>query len=223
MEQGKWLSDVGGLLADGSRSTMLMLLMDGRGYTASELARAAGIAPSTASHHLQRMETHNVLERVRQGRHSYFRIANDDVASLIERMLAVHAVMVPHAIETTCPASMRIARRCYGHLAGQLGVRLFECALKRNWFVQEGEVLRLGESSAPFLHALGLDATHPAGTQLAGRACLDWSERRHHAGGRLGATVLDAMLKRRWFLPRKNRELAVTEAGKRQMAKWLDV
>lgn len=220
-DQSGWLAEIGALLADRSRSAVLMLLMDGRAYTATELARAADVTPQTASHHLQRLEAAHVISRVRQGRHSYFRIANDDVAGFIERILAAQAVLGPAPVTSACPERLRAARSCYGHLAGQCGVRLFEHALAQEWFVHDGERVALGRNGMALNDILGLDVAALPPAHRAGRVCLDWSERRFHAGGRLGAALLAAMLERRWFLRRAKRELVPTEAGRRQMAKWL--
>ena len=212
MNQENALAELGGILADRSRSTMLLALMDGRAYTASELARTAGIAPQTASHHLERLERAGMLARLRQGRHSYFRIADERVAGFIEQALGAQHALNVSTVRSNCPASLRHARSCYDHLAGTVGVHLLRAGLQRGVFRAVEDRYEAGENAEYLLDMLGIDA--PA---LHGRACLDWSERRFHLAGPLAAAILRQMLELRWLLSGDGRQLVVTEKGRRDL------
>lgn len=215
MQQDEWLARIGALLADRSRSAMLMLLMDGRAYTATELARAANIAAPTASHHLEKFLDAGFLDVLQQGRHRYFRIADADVAAFIETALSMHAGLPVGKIKTTCPVNLRHARLCYEHLAGECGVTLLTSGLERGLFRSEGERIVVAAPGEPFLAEIGVDTS-----DLHGRFCLDWSERRFHLAGPLAAAITQRVLDERWFLRGKKRELLMTEKGRRGMAKW---
>lgn len=219
MEQVRWLSEIGSLLSDQSRSAMLMLMMNGRAYTASELARAANIAASTASHHLERMRESGLLEQVRQGRHRYFRIADDNVAGFIEQALGTYAALDRQSVTTRCPVHLRTARLCYNHLAGELGVRLLTTGLDRAVFIMEPDCIRPGTAASPFFAALQLDPD----TCGNGRPCLDWSERRFHLAGKLGTSIAEAMLAQRWLLSGTRRQVTVTEKGRQELARYFGI
>lgn len=216
MKQEEWLSGIGALLADRSRSAILMLLMDGRAYTAGELARAADVAAATASHHLDKLLHAGFLEAVRQGRNRYFRIAGTDVAGLIESALAVHEGLAVKKISTSCPPQLRHARMCYDHLAGECGVQLLEKGMRRGIFRGDGLRVTPGEHGRLFLGEIGIDAA-----ELHGKFCLDWSERKFHLAGPLAAAITQHLIAERWFLLGKKRELVITEKGKRGMTAWL--
>jgi len=192
------------------------VMMDGRAYTATELARAANIAASTASHHLERMENAGVLTRIRQGRHSYFRIADENVACFIEQSLGVYATLNIRTIATSCPRHLRKARLCYNHLAGELGVRILNAGLERGVFVMQSERIAFGDAAVPFRAALAL----PAAGEPYGRFCLDWSERREHLAGDLAADITGAMLAKRWLLSGTHRQVTLTEKGRQQLRQW---
>ncbi len=215
MQQDEWLTRIGALLVDRSRSAMLVRLMDGRAYTATELARAAGIAAPTASHHLEKFLTAGFLNVLQQGRHRYFRIADADVAAFIETALSMHEGLSAGRIRTTCPVNLRQARMCYDHLAGECGVRLLASGLERGLFRSEGERIVVAEPGEPFLAEIGVDAS-----ELHGRFCLDWSERRFHLAGPLASAITRRVIDERWFLRGTQRELRMTEKGRRGMATW---
>ncbi|HLU60720.1 MAG TPA: helix-turn-helix domain-containing protein [Gammaproteobacteria bacterium] len=214
-DQGAGLARVGALLADASRSAMLLRLMDGRAYTAGELARAAGIAASTATHHLERLEAAGLLAAHRQGRNRYVRIANEEVASFLEQALAMHAGLSVRPIATSCPRHLREARLCYNHLAGAVGVHMLAAGLAAGIFVENAGALRCGENAAPLLRELGIEKP-----SSQGRYCLDWSERRFHLAGPLASELLHAMLEQRWLLRGEHRQLLLTEKGRRAMRRW---
>lgn len=215
IRQDEWLAGMGAVFADRSRSAMLLRLMDGRAYTAGELARAASIAAPTASHHLERLEASGLIACLRQGRHRYFRITNGHVAGMIEQMLAMHVGLTVCDVASSCPASLRKARRCYDHLAGEIGVRLLSLGLTRGVFAVNDADVVAGPAATSFLAALNIPQ------DAHGRFCLDWSERRFHLAGPLAAGVLNGMLKERWLLAGEDRGLVLTEKGRKEFVRWL--
>ncbi|MGD8380107.1 MAG: winged helix-turn-helix domain-containing protein [Gammaproteobacteria bacterium] len=217
MQEPSPIADTAAMLADPSRATMLMALMDGRAYTASELSRAAGIAPSTASFHLDKLRTTGYLESIRQGRHHYFRLAGRHVARAIESLMTVSDALRPGDIPSRCPQALRGARVCYDHLAGRLGVRVHEAMQRQGWLAWSEQTWRPTAEASEFLAALGIE---PDST-LHGRPCLDWSERYFHLGGPLARALLDGMLEKRWILRGEGRALVATADGARRLNQWL--
>ena len=212
------LAEVAAVLADPSRATMCLALLDGRAWTVGELGAAAGIAPSTASEHVAVLVEAGFVASVRQGRHRYVRIEDPRVAELVER-LAEHAETRP---PTGLRASLRArrlatARTCYDHLAGALGVAL------RDGMIATGAVdtssgLALTEHGARTLAELGVD-TAPAGRRPLLRDCLDWTERREHLGGALPAALLRHALSAGWLRDSHHRALAITDRAAAPLAR----
>ncbi|EGT3572906.1 winged helix-turn-helix domain-containing protein [Citrobacter sp. ANG330] len=179
------------VMADKSRSRMLCALMDGRAWTATELSAVADISASTASAHLARLCEQRFVVSLAQGRHRYFRLASADIAELLERLMGV-AWASTASRKITTPLSLRQARTCYDHLAGEVAVRLFDTLVSRQWLTADGETLTpLGEEK---LAALGVVVQTGSSRRKFSCGCLDWSERRYHLGGVLGAALLD------WFI-----------------------
>ncbi|EGT4255352.1 ArsR family transcriptional regulator [Citrobacter amalonaticus] len=179
------------VMADKSRSRMLCALMDGRAWTATELSAVADISASTASAHLARLCEQRFVVSLAQGRHRYFRLASADIAELLERLMGV-AWASTASRKITTPLSLRQARTCYDHLAGEVAVRLFDTLVSRQWLTANGETLTpLGEEK---LAALGVVVQTGSSRRKFSCGCLDWSERRYHLGGVLGAALLD------WFI-----------------------
>jgi hypothetical protein len=199
-----------------------MTLMDGRALTASELARAAGITPQTASGHLARLCTAGLLSIQRQGRHHYHRLASPAVAHMLETIMDVAQGNAPAARRpvVTGPRdrAMRAARTCYDHLAGQLGVRLADCLSDRGHVELSPEGGAVTPDGLAFFSGFGLDlrADAKSGTRVFCRPCLDWSERRLHIGGTLGAALADRCFALNWIRRHDDsRAVAVTPAGER--------
>ncbi|OOG40235.1 metalloregulator ArsR/SmtB family transcription factor [Rhodanobacter sp. C05] len=211
------LAELGSLLAEPARAAMLLALMDGSARPAGELAQAAGVGAATASAHLKRLLDGGLLGVRVQGRHRYYRLADDDVAAWLETM-ALPRAAGPLRIAATDPALCR-ARTCYRHLAGQLGVALCEAWLERGWLQSRGDGLRLQPSAVDAL----LRASWPLSAterllRLRGRTCLDWTERRLHIGGALGVALTDAMLDADWLRrSRDSRALLPSVVGLRQL------
>lgn len=209
------LTRLAGLLADPARAEMLMALMDDRPRSASELAAAANVTPSTASHHLGALLRGGLVKVSREGRVRYHRLAGYRVAELIELMTSFGP---PSRAE---PAKEKLAycRTCYDHLAGQLGVAL-RLSLEANHFIEpEGDRYRVTASGERFFVDFGVDVGLLRKRKRAlTRACLDWTERVPHLGGSLGAAILGRMLEQGW-LKRGDcpRQLIVTPAGEARL------
>jgi DNA-binding transcriptional ArsR family regulator len=200
-------AEIAALSGDPARATMLHALMDGRALTATELAKSAGITPQTASGHLSRMTSVGLLSVERQGRHRYHRLATSSVARMLESIMEVAAELEPDRSRLTVgprDAAMRKARTCYDHLAGRLGVALADALTARGHVELTGDAGLLTESGVAFLGSLGIDTapllarrTRRSGRVLC-RPCLDWSERRPHLAGSVGAAICAHSLASGW-------------------------
>jgi DNA-binding transcriptional ArsR family regulator len=210
------LAAVAALIADPSRAAMLDGLTGGVPLTAGELARLAGVAPSTASEHLERLEGGGLVVSERHGRSRHVRLAGPEIAHALEAL----ATIAPPRPTTGLRAwqhgqALRAARSCYDHLAGVAGVALADALLERR-VLEPGDggfaITRAGEEE---LGRFGLDvAAIHAARRATARPCLDWSERRPHVAGALGAALLRELLARRWLRRRTDgRALTLTPAG----------
>jgi DNA-binding transcriptional ArsR family regulator len=216
----EWATDIldtAALVADPSRLTMLMALMDGRAHTARELASAADVTAPTASFHLEKLVSGGLLGVTRQGRFRYFRIESEDIARMLESLLALHHAPKPRRIPLTCPPALREARVCYNHIAGRLGVRIYRALMSGSWLAPRGADFVLLPAAAPLLAPLNI-AVEECGA-LA-RPCLDWSEREFHLAGPLGDLLYASMIERRWLLRGAGRRLTLTAEGERQLRRW---
>ncbi|MGC5019119.1 ArsR/SmtB family transcription factor [Micromonospora sp. DT47] len=213
---GHRLADLAVLLADGTRASFCLALLDGRAWTAGELARAAGVAPSTASDHLSRLVRGGLLVEERQGRHRYLRLAGPAVAQLIED-LAGHLPPTPRPASSlraaTADAALARARTCYDHLAGRLGVRLRDALLARG-LLEAADGLALTAAGREWLAGLGVPvAPLRAGRRPLLRDCLDWTERRPHLAGALGAALCHRFAELGWTARGGGRSIRVTPSG----------
>jgi DNA-binding transcriptional ArsR family regulator len=204
------------VLADRSRVAICLALLDGRAWTAGELARHVGVAPSTASEHLTVLVGSGLLTEERQGRSRYVRLADARAAQLIEDLAAAVGESVrPTSLRASGAARrLQAARTCYDHLAGVLGVSLFD-ALADNGLLEAKEGLALTESGrAWFIDLIGPDALQPRGSRPLLRTCVDWTERRTHLGGSLGASLCTELLDRKWIVrAQQHRGITVTSDG----------
>lgn len=212
MQDGPSISRVAALIGDPARANMLVALMDGRALTVSELAQCAGVALPTASGHLARLSDAGLVAPARQGRHRYFRMTDGDVAAAIELLMGI-AERTGARPSRTGPrdAAMREARICYDHLAGERAVRLAE-RLVADRCVTEGEAPEITEAGHRRFATLGI-ALPSGGRRPQCRICLDWSERRNHLAGALGAALLDHILDQRWARRGPGRVVAFDAAG----------
>jgi DNA-binding transcriptional ArsR family regulator len=219
MEHAADLADLAGLLADGSRCAMLQALMDQRARTATELARVAKVAPSTASRHLSRITDGGLVTVEAQGRNRYYRLANAEVATLLERMMA----FTPVADSRPAPKvdfELRFARTCYDHLAGVVATALYQEFLANGTLHAAPEFIAVTPQGSRTLASFGIDVDAlGAGRRPLTRTCLDWTERRDHLAGALGAVLLTSFRARNWLAPRRApRAMRVTDAGREGLA-----
>lgn len=220
MREGPDIARVAALVADPARSAMLIALMDGRALTATELAGLGGITKQTASSHLAKLVDGEVLVVEAQGRHRYFRLAGPHVASLLEALMVFSSDAAPPLRTGPRDPALRKARICYDHLAGEMGVRLFEQMLADEWLADDLTVTSHGREK---LAQIGLDIEPlPPSNRPLCRACLDWSQRRQHLAGRLGKAILDHLITRSWArrLP-ASRIISFTPDGERIFDVWL--
>ena len=203
MKAGPDIAMVAALVGDPARSNMLTALMTGRALTASELAHQAGVTPQTASSHLSKLETGGLVEQEKQGRHRYYRLSDPDVASVLEGLEGL-AARAGHMRMRTGPKdpALRHARVCYDHLAGDLGVQMLDSMKQQKWLRQRKQDIELTAEGERFLTdtlQISADAlAHPRRPLC--RACLDWSERRHHLAGTLGAALLNRFTELKWAM-----------------------
>jgi DNA-binding transcriptional ArsR family regulator len=198
------LSALAAVLADRTRASFCLAVLDGRAWTSGELARHAGVARSTASEHLDRLVSAGLLVQERQGRHRYVRLADTQTAELIESMVAharVHApVAAPRSLRAASAGqALARARTCYDHLAGALGVGLADVMTQRGLLQRDGDWLVTG-SGLEWLADLGVDLDRTRGSRRPfARPCLDWTERRPHLAGAAAAAICERFFAVRWI------------------------
>lgn len=209
------LAWVASAIAEPARSRMLCSLLDGHARTATELAVVAGVGAPTASAHLQRMKARGLLKLFEQGRHRYYQLAGADVARALEALLVVAAPA--QAFMPSTPPSLRLARTCYDHLAGELGVAWHDRMIALGWLATtaNGSDYLLTPVGKEALLAEGMAAEYSHRRRYA-YPCMDWSMRRPHLGGALGAALLELCIRRGWLRPQlDSRALTLTLKGKR--------
>ncbi|MBY4675215.1 ArsR/SmtB family transcription factor [Marinobacterium arenosum] len=215
MQDNFQIARLAGLIADPSRAIMLVSLMDGRAYTSGELARTAGLTPQTASGHLVRLADEGLLSVVKQGRHRYYRLASDEVAQALEALQRLTQLDAPARPRPKVPASLRFARSCYDHIAGSLGVTLYQGFIERGFITEQpGGAVVLQPAGQSYLHELGIGEGITLADLPPLRPCLDWSERRFHLAGPLAHALLERYLAL-GYLQRvdSSRQLKVTPSG----------
>lgn len=218
-------SHIASLLGDKVRSLMLWNLLDGRAYTATELAMSADTSPQSASNHLSKLVQANILTIDKQGRHRYYRYANDQVAQAVEAM----ASLLPNDQSRkprAAPSGITYARTCYDHIAGKIGVMITDALLAKNILqTQEKQYLVTTPVGENWFQALDIDiGVLKAKKRAFAYPCLDWSERRHHVAGTLGAALLQAFLQNQWIRRKEHsREMLVTVQGKLALQEILGI
>ncbi len=216
------IATVAALIGDPARSRMLLALMGGRALTATELAVEADVAASTASSHLARLTQAKLIRLTKHGRHRYFEIADAAVAALIESLGGVASRDVAARV-TTGPVDpeLRQARVCYDHLAGEVAVALVDSLISVQWVERCGDVFVITGAGRCGLEGIGIDMTKlEARRRPMVRACLDWSERRPHLAGALGAAILTLTLEQGWASrDLVGRAVRFTPEGLRQVRK----
>jgi DNA-binding transcriptional ArsR family regulator len=200
MKDGPDVARVAALVGDPARANMLTALMTSQALSASELAEEAGVTLPTASSHLAKLEAGGLVTPQRQGRHRYFRLAGSDVASALEALMGL-AARAGHVRIRPGPKdpALRRARVCYDHLAGDLGVQLLDSLISRSLIIERQEALHLSPAGERFVTAFGIDLAAVRKTRRPTcKACLDWSARRNHLAGALGAALLDRLYALGW-------------------------
>ena len=217
MTDGPNIALVAALVGDPARANMLVALMDGRALTAKELAYAAGVSPQTASGHLAKLADGRLLACIRQGRHRYYRVASPLVARMLESITLVAAIEAPPRHRPHSPRDdvLRLARTCYDHLAGRLGVAIADALVARGAVVLSDDGGEVTTEGAAFLaDRLTLDLAGIPRRRTFCRPCLDWSERRWHLAGALGAALAERCFALGWVdRIRDSRAVALTPRG----------
>jgi DNA-binding transcriptional ArsR family regulator len=220
MKDGPNISRVAALLGDPARADVLTALLTDRALTATELAEIAGVTKQTMSAHLSKLLAAALVVVDQQGRHRYFRLADQDVAALLESLMGVaFRTGAVRLISSPREPALRNARICYDHLAGELGVRAYEGLLQLRVLEMSQEGLRLTESGVEWFAHIGVDAEATARQRRTFcRPCLDWSERRYHLAGALGAAMLSRFCHLGWALrDNKSRAIRFSPQGEREL------
>ena len=220
------VAEIANLVGDPARANILLALMDNPTLTAGELAHAARVSPQTTSSHLVKLTNAKLLQVIQQGRHRYYRLASPLVAQMLESVMVVAGDRISQLRPLTkASEELRAARSCYDHLAGRLGVACAEALTARGFIVIEPEGAQLKPCGMDFLDKLGLKIhSLPSSPRIFCRPCLDWSERRYHLAGHLGALFLGFCLDRRWLERRSDsRALCITRLGAQQFAEIFQI
>lgn len=215
------MAEVAALVGDPARANILAALMGGQALTASELAYAAGVSPQTTSGHLGKLTEGCLLSCIKQGRHRYYRIATPRVAEMLEGIMAVVADLPPrHRPLSASDKAMREARTCYDHFAGRLGVGITDALRTRGHLVLADEAGEVTDGGVTFLQGFGLDLDAARRRRrIFCRPCLDWTERRPHLGGCIGAALARRCFDLGWLeRTRDSRALKVTASGRRGLS-----
>jgi DNA-binding transcriptional ArsR family regulator len=219
------MAAVAALVGDPARANILCALLDGRALTAGELAYAAHVSPQTASGHLGKLAGARLIVSTPQGRHRYYRLAGPHVATMLESIMAVAAIAPPRCRPIRIDDDMRNARLCYDHVAGRLGVGLAEALRARGHLELGHDGGALTVSGEVFLHEFGIDvegARHSR--RIFCRPCIDWSERRPHLAGAVGAALAQRLLALGWIVRvRDGRTLVITPMVRRNLERTFGV
>jgi DNA-binding transcriptional ArsR family regulator len=214
------IAEIGALIGDPGRAAMLLALLDGRDLAASELALRAGLSPQAATAHLKKLVAAGMLSARDAGRHRFFRLASAEIGHAIETLAAIAAPARIVALDqSTTLERMRLARSCYDHLAGRLGVGITDRLIERGAIARRGADFALAARGESAFAELGIDLDEAqAQRRTFARACTDWTERRPHLAGSLGAAVLEVFLRNRWVARNsQNRALRITPEGVREL------
>jgi DNA-binding transcriptional ArsR family regulator len=223
MKDGPDIAIIAAQIGDPARANILMALMSGLPLTATELAREAGVSSSTASGHLAKLRENGLVICASKGRYRYFRIADVDVAHAVEALVTV-ASRAGHMRTRPGPKdeAMRRARSCYDHLAGRLAVDLFEYWVLQRVLRWHDDLVFLTSTGERFVEERGIDVANLKHQKRPlCRTCIDWSERRHHLGGSIGAAILSHAVEKRWAVREPaSRAVTFSVAGEKCFAAW---
>ena len=225
MKEGPDISRIAALIGDPARANMLSALMDKRARTAGELASEAGVTKQTASSHLAQLLEAGLLHRDVQGRHHYYRLAGQDVAAAIEALMSLANVGTVRRLRAgPKDPALRKARVCYDHLAGELGVLMFDQMVTGGWIGTQAHALSVSPLGWKRLSLIGIGSESlPRSRRPQCRTCLDWSMRRYHLAGSIGSAVLDQLFAQGWARRDKaSRAVVFTANGEARFRRWLD-
>ena len=226
MDAGADLAAVAGLIANRARAAMLDRMLDGDGHPAGDLARQAGVAPSTASGHLSELAAGGLVMAEEVGRQRRYRLAGPHVAEVLEALASI-APELPNTslTQVTLAEQLREGRTCYDHLAGRLGVSMTEALVRRRALAEIDGRFELTQRGSRLLEGLGVGVAEARGKRRAfAPGCLDWTERRLHLAGSLGAAVTDRLLDLGWVVRRRgNRSVSVSPVGESELRARLGI
>lgn len=225
MASGNTIAEVASLIGDAARANMLAALMGGQALTAGELAHHAGVTAQTTSGHLAKLAAARLLAVEKQGRHRYYRLASAEVAQAIHALMAL-AAGGPKRHRPVGPRdeALRLARTCYDHMAGRLALALADSLVREGHVILSDGAGLVTDGGRRFFREFGIDIDTLPGKRPLCRTCLDWSERRPHLAGQLGAALLETVLARGWVARSpESRALRLTRAGEAGFAAtfWL--
>jgi DNA-binding transcriptional ArsR family regulator len=224
MKDGPNIAKIAALLGDNARADALSALLTDRALTATELAAIAGVTKQTMSAHLSKLLDASLIAVDQQGRHRYFRLADEDVGGLLESLMGVaFRTGAVRLLSSPREPALRKARVCYDHLAGELGVLAYEALVRNDSLQMSRKGLRLSESGAEWFRSAGVDPDAAACRRRTFcRPCMDWSERRYHLAGSLGAALLSRVYEHGWARrDRPSRVVLFTANGERRFRELL--
>ncbi len=210
-------------MGEPTRAAILVSLLDGCARTASELAMCAGVSPQTASNHLAKLLEGKLLTLETQGRHRYYRLASPEVARALEALAAI-GTSSPRQQISKVPTELQFARTCYDHLAGHLGVAITEALQEKKYLLERNADYKLTSAGKEWFADFGIDLCELESLRRSfARRCLDWSERRPHLAGVLGAALFLRLQELTWLVKEKGRSVRLTVAGRRGLERELEV
>ena len=224
MKEGPDISLIGSMIGDPARANILTALMCGKALTATELVLEAGVSKQTTSAHLKKLEDVQLIIPTKSGRHKYFTIADQDVADMIEAISGLAAKRGLLRVHTgPKDEALRKARVCYNHLAGDLGVYMYDQMIERQYLIEQGDIVGLTPQGTAFVGNFGVDISTLVKTKRPMcKSCLDWSSRRSHLAGALGAAMLARVLELGWAKRKDgSRIVDFSDAGEREFIKLL--
>jgi DNA-binding transcriptional ArsR family regulator len=214
---------IASLIGDPTRATIMWTLMDGKAFTATELALAADTSPQNISMHLSRLLQADLLRVENQGRHRYYKFARKEVAYAIEAM--TNLIPLPAKQITEPVPAIKYCRSCYDHLAGKIGVAIANSLIKQKIILDHEDAFKVSSKGKKWFQAIGIPLDDLQQNRRAFiKPCLDWSERRHHIGGSVGAALLDKMLVNDWMRRIKNsRAIVITGSGQKKLQEYFTI
>jgi len=224
MEENNFI-DVAALIGEPARAKMLWNLLDGRAYTAGELAAIADVSGTSASNHLTKLLDADLLKVQKQGRHRYFSFSKPEIAYVVESLASLSDHSSKKTIDSNTRSGIKYCRTCYDHLAGYVGVKITEALERKRIIKKSGGLYVITAEGWGFLKVFGINKNEIVNKRRPlTRQCLDWSERQPHIAGLVGAMILNNMLEKDWFRRVQfSRELVVTSKGRKEIRSMLGV